>query len=560
MKKKILLLICLATVATLSFAQEMTQNWNSQLGQPRAIKDAYSKDLVHIDANGNTYVCGGFSQDFNIGNNDLMPIGNSAYLAKIDNTGAVQWAVALQGNVTPAYMTTDSEGNLYLTGGSDGVEVILQSSDGTTKRLEGNDHFLWSEDANTVLAKYNTNGILQEGKIFLHDNSSYSNKVLPMGLIVNNENIYLALNIVGETTIDGQIFSGTTANTGGVEENLISISAAHVLSFNSTTLTLQKQIASIIPENATDDWSISSFTMTSNDDNLYIAFLAPAKQKVTAGTSTYTTDFAYSFNEVDEWYEYHRGIGFFNINKDGNIDLWKTLQSTAVFRSWAFGYETINYSFVNNNSWIIAGAYNGKFIFDENAPETGAYASAPFFALLDKSTANVQKSGYWGAENKLNSAAVGDALLVSLYNSTDKTSTLNVYDFGTQNVTNVETTEAGTSINGIASTDTKVATCKATAGAEAADLAISMNTLSGISAGISESSTKAVEIKAYPNPVNDILNFSETCEVTIVNGQGSEVKTVTAATQISVADLAAGYYVAKIKTADGTTVIPFIKK
>ena len=73
-------------------------------------------------------------------------------------------------------------------------------------------------------------------------------------------------------------------------------------------------------------------------------------------------------------------------------------------------------------------------------------------------------------------------------------------------------------------------------------------------------SVATVTVSAYPNPVKDILNFSEVCDVTIVNGQGSVVKAASATTQISVDDLAAGYYIAKIKTADGTTVIPFIKK
>ena len=135
MKKKILLFICLVTVATLSFAQEMAQDWNTPMGQPRTAKSAYSKELVQIDANGNTYVCGEFSQDFTIGSYDLMAVGNSAYLAKIDNTGNVQWAVAIQGNVAPAYITTDSEGNVYITASSDGDAVILNSTDNNSKTL-----------------------------------------------------------------------------------------------------------------------------------------------------------------------------------------------------------------------------------------------------------------------------------------------------------------------------------------------------------------------------------------------------------------------------------------
>lgn len=90
----------------------------------------------------------------------------------------------------------------------------------------------------------------------------------------------------------------------------------------------------------------------------------------------------------------------------------------------------------------ITGAYNGNFLFNENAPATGDYTAAPFFVTLNPNTADLQKSNYWSEEYKLTDAAVGDALLVGLYKSTDKTSTLNVYDFGTKNITDVETTKA----------------------------------------------------------------------------------------------------------------------
>lgn len=556
MKKKILLFICLVTVASLSFAQEITQDWSSSLGELRGKDNIAAKDLVHIDANGNTYVYGSFSEYFTIGNTELEPIGNSAYLAKLDNTGKVEWAVALQGNVTPAYMTTDAEGNLYLTGSSDGESVILQSTDGTSKKLTGNDHALWSQDANTLLAKYDTNGILKEGKIFLHDNSGYTNEVLPMGLTLNNGSIYLALNIIGETTIDGSKFSGTTAT---ISESTTAIGVTHILSFDNSTLNLQKEIASITPENAIDDWSISSFAMTSNENNTYIAFIAPAKQKVMAGTSSFNTDFNYEYNEADEWYEYQRGICVFKINAEGNIDIHKSFQSENKVRLWAFGYETIDQILIKEDSWIIAGNYNGKFVFNEEAPATSTYSSAPYFTLLNKNTADSQKSYFWEEGNVLNYAAAGNALILCSTNSTNETSTLKAYDFGTQNVTDLTTTEAGTSINGVASTGAKVAISKATAGAEVATLTVSMNTLSGLS-GINSSSVNTIDVKVYPNPVTDVLNFSEVCDVTITNIQGSEIKVASTTTQIAVADLAAGYYVAKIKTSNGIAVIPFIKK
>ena len=558
MKKKILLFICLVTVATLSFAQEMAQDWNTPMGQPRTAKSAYSKELVQIDANGNTYVCGEFSQDFTIGSYDLMAVGNSAYLAKIDNTGNVQWAVAIQGNVAPAYITTDSEGNVYITASSDGDAVILNSTDNNSKTLTGNSSS-WGDYYNTLFAQYDANGVLKNSDIYLHDNKAGTSYVNPMGLVVNENNIYLALTMandikIGETTFSGSEISVTVEGEEG--EQIALLPAVRILSFDKN-LSLQKEIASIVFEAGNYYANIPSFAMTVNEGNLYAAFYAAATVKVSAGTSSFTI--ASDYDNSGFVPSYHRNLGLFRVNNEGNIDVHKSFIPENLVSAFSLGYEYVDNVFCTEDSWTITGAYNGNFLFNENAPATGDYTAAPFFVTLNPNTADLQKSNYWSEEYKLTDAAVGDALLVGLYKSTDKTSTLNVYDFGTKNITDVETTKAGTSINGIASTGAKVAICKATEGAESADLAISMNTLSGITAGINES-VATVTVSAYPNPVKDILNFSEVCDVTIVNGQGSVVKAVSATTQISVDDLAAGYYIAKIKTADGTTVIPFIKK
>ena len=182
MKKKILLFICLVTVATLSFAQEIAQDWNTPMGQPRTAGDAASKELVQIDANGNTYVCGEFSQDFTIGDFELLPVGTSPYyLAKIDNTGKVQWAVAIQGDLTPTCMTTDSEGNVYIAASCDG-DVILHSSNegpddkGTT--LTGSTSS-FGDPYNTIFAQYDANGVLKNSAMYLHNSEAGTSYVNP---------------------------------------------------------------------------------------------------------------------------------------------------------------------------------------------------------------------------------------------------------------------------------------------------------------------------------------------------------------------------------------------
>ncbi len=559
MKKKILLFICLVTVATLSFAQEIAQDWNTPMGQPRKAGDAASKELVQIDANGNTYVCGEFSQDFTIGDFELSLVGTSPYyLAKIDNRGSVQWAVAIQGNLTPACLTTDSEGNVYIAASCDG-DIILNSSDNSQKTLTGSTS-LFGDPCNTIFAQYDANGIAQNGTIYLHNSENFMSAIVnPMALTTDKDNIYLALTItdktqIGETTFSGSEISVTVEGEEG--EQIALLPAVRILSFDKN-LTVQKEIASIVFEDGNYYADIPSFKMNVKDGNLYAAFYAAATVKVSAGTSSFTI--ASDYDNSGSFPSYHRNLGLFRVNSEGNIDVHKSFISENFVSTYALGYEYVDNVFCTDDSWVVTGAYNGTFFFDENAPATGDYTAAPYFVTLNPNTADLQKYHYWGEENELTGAGVGDALLISTYNSTDKTSMLEAYDFGTQQVTNLKTTTAGTSINGIAATGTKVAICEATEGAESADLAISMNTLSGFTAGITESAA-AVTVSAYPNPVKDILNFSEACDVTIINGQGSEVKAAAATTQISVDDLAAGYYIAKIKTAEGTTVIPFIKK
>ena len=136
-----------------------------------------------------------------------------------------------------------------------------------------------------------------------------------------------------------------------------------------------------------------------------------------------------------------------------------------------------------------------------------------------------------------------------------------VYDYKSGETTSTKEAE-NVYKNGVGACDNKVSTVTINiTNSEFDEGTFTVNQIiDGESSAIDNNVADKTTVKVYPNPVKDILNFSEVCDVTIVNGQGSVVKAVSATTQISVDDLAAGYYIAKIKTADGTTVIPFIKK
>ena len=81
----------------------------------------------------------------------------------------------------------------------------------------------------------------------------------------------------------------------------------------------------------------------------------------------------------------------------------------------------------------------------------------------------------------------------------------------------------------------------------------------GATSGIND--VNAVNVKAYPNPVVDVLHVNvEALRIDVYNAGGALVADASNADSVDVAHLPAGYYIAVVATADGTARIPFVKK
>lgn len=81
----------------------------------------------------------------------------------------------------------------------------------------------------------------------------------------------------------------------------------------------------------------------------------------------------------------------------------------------------------------------------------------------------------------------------------------------------------------------------------------------GATSGIND--VNAVNVKAYPNPVVDVLHVNvEALRIDVYNAGGALVSDASNADSVNVAHLPAGYYIAVVATADGTARIPFVKK
>ncbi len=81
----------------------------------------------------------------------------------------------------------------------------------------------------------------------------------------------------------------------------------------------------------------------------------------------------------------------------------------------------------------------------------------------------------------------------------------------------------------------------------------------GAISGIND--VNAVNVKAYPNPVVNVLHVNvEALRIDVYNAGGALVADASNADSVNVAHLPAGYYIAVVATADGTARIPFVKK
>ena len=111
---------------------------------------------VSLDKTGNIYVAGSFTQSASFSGNTITNSGkNSAFLAKYNSNGSIQWAKAAGACCdTTQYRSVfvDENSNVYVAGSFKGDANF------------GSNHFTSSGNSDIVIAKYNTNGNLQWAK------------------------------------------------------------------------------------------------------------------------------------------------------------------------------------------------------------------------------------------------------------------------------------------------------------------------------------------------------------------------------------------------------------
>jgi hypothetical protein len=180
---------------------------------------------IATDSSGNVYVTGngGTNSVVTAYNSDATAFGttiansggNDAFIVKYNTNGFVQWAtrIATSGNEVGFAITTDSSGNVYVTGqgGAGAVNVTSFNSDGTAFATTLSNVGL----GDAFVVKYNTTGFVQWAAKIASTQAD-----IGYGIATDSSGNVYVTGRGGSSTVsafnsDGTAFATTLANAGG---------------------------------------------------------------------------------------------------------------------------------------------------------------------------------------------------------------------------------------------------------------------------------------------------------------------------------------------------------
>jgi len=165
--------------------------WATALGTADAAMDEI--DAISVDPEGNTVISGIFRETFNLGDQTLRSAGEGdIFIASLSPEGAIRWIqqVGSTGEDNTFDLTTDGEGNIYLSGGFSGTvrfgDVTLESRG----------------DADMFIAKLAPDGTTVWARSFGSPARDGGNEI---SVLASGE-IAVAAITLGDFTVDGETF------------------------------------------------------------------------------------------------------------------------------------------------------------------------------------------------------------------------------------------------------------------------------------------------------------------------------------------------------------------
>ncbi|MBR4119808.1 MAG: T9SS type A sorting domain-containing protein [Bacteroidales bacterium] len=528
-----------------------TNVWNSSISAVGAT-DANPASPAAMDADGNLYVSGTQTQDFDFAGTTIGSLGIGAYVAKYDVAGNEKFAFALYGSIALTAMTTDAEGNLYVAGSFTDEAYItdIEGQTGDYETITGATGDWSMERPSSFLAKYDANGNLLSVNTFDavagYDTSAEYWGGVPYvsinKIVSEGEKVYVQFTYNGDVTIDTVTLEAKYMFY--FWSAYMDIPSNAVVSFDTDMIAIAKEAElSMAVDGADSASSVESFNFAVKDGEVYVSAFGYGNLALTTPVGSETFSFA--------------------IDSEGNTEhgavvakVGATLE-TKKFSNITTGtynvFNVISGMDVYAGNIYIAGTFNETFAFANTT--TAAGASDIFAVCLNASdlsatwTATDAKDE--GATNTYYEVATGMILYKGNVYVTGAVIDMNE-DEVTENL-NYNVSSEGNMSLGVARPAMATAYCDDYAAlvnfTETTNVAYySFEEL----VGIEESVVDGTSNITY---ANGMYIFTEAVDAQIYDVQGRCVKAVKAATEIATEGLNKGVYILKA----GSEVVKFVK-
>ena len=391
--------------------EEVKELWNSSISAVGAMDAVDFSSPAAMDKDGNLYVTGTQTENFEFAGNDAEVLALGAYIAKYNAKGEELYAITLHGSISITAITTDADNNFYVAGSFADMAYIT-GVDGVNGEYEVIESSEPDSRLAAFIAKYDADGNLLEVKSYeaehnatiaeMNDFGLYwggAAKVSISKLVAEGSKVYAQFHYTGDVAVDGLTLTAKYMFVWDMA--YMDVASIAVVSFDTKLAGATNEASVSVADVCADASGVDSFNFTVDGDDIYVAAFATGN--VVLATSA--GEEAFDFATTDDYSgNVEAGVILANAGKS-SVKI-----SNELYVGYGY-YNVVSGMDIKDGNLYIAGTFEGPCAFDNNKEAVGA--SDVFVASVDAEELSVNwvytNANDEGATNKYYEVVTGVA-------------------------------------------------------------------------------------------------------------------------------------------------------
>lgn len=369
--RKFLLLIAVALFSTATYAQL----WNASISAVGANDAVDFNSPAAMDKDGNLYVTGTLTENFEFAGKDTEVDALGAYIAKYNSNGDELFAITLHGSISITAITTDADNNFYVAGSFADMAYITD-----VEGVNGEYEIIENSEADsrtaTFIAKYDADGNLLAVKSYeAVTNASMMDLYFGDPASVSVENIAaVGANVYAQLRYNGDV--ALNENTTLLSKYVfawgfcyLDCASTALISYDSNLDNPSCLAELALAENGGDATFVNSFNFAVEGDDVYVAALTMGDLVLTTSAGSETFNFDYDGLGSTE-----KGAVLAKIGA-------KAVKVSNITNDAYYGFDAIEAFEVREGNLYLVGTFAGSCAFDNSKVAVGS--SDVFVASID---------------------------------------------------------------------------------------------------------------------------------------------------------------------------------